>query len=45
VEEVCNLKCVDGEGFGGSFSRSRVYGNFSTWGLGMEEVDGGVRLN
>ncbi len=47
MEEVCNLKCVDGRGFGGSFSRSRVYGNFSTWGLGMgmEEVDGGVRLN
>jgi len=34
---VCNLKCVDGEGFGGSFSRSRVLWEFFHMGAG----DGG----
>ena len=46
MEEVCNLKCVDGEGFVGSFSKVVGLWEFRPRGLGMgmEEVDRGVRL-
>ena len=39
MEEVCNLKCVDGRGFGGSFSK--VVGLWEFFHMGAGDGDGG----